>query len=106
MIIADNEEMHKQVESIKTEYKEKEFNIEWKYKSKIKGLEKENNHLHKVVDKFYETVEKFIDWICQKFGIGESRELIKDFQEETNSYLDPEKQLHHEKREKELDLEL
>ena len=40
LIIADNEEMHKQVESIKTEYKEKEFNIEWKYKSKIKGLEK------------------------------------------------------------------
>ena len=27
LIIADNEEMHKQVESIKTEYKEKEFNI-------------------------------------------------------------------------------
>ena len=61
LIIADNEEMHKQVESIKTEYKEKESNIEWKYKSKIKGLEKENNYLHKVEDKFYETVEKFID---------------------------------------------
>jgi hypothetical protein len=34
------------------EYKEKEFEMEWKYKSKIKSLEKENNHLHKVVDKF------------------------------------------------------
>ena len=30
-----------------------------------------------MVDKFYETVEKFIDWICQKFGIGESKELVK-----------------------------
>lgn len=35
---------------------EKEFDMEWKYKSKIKNLEKENSHLQKVVDKFYETV--------------------------------------------------
>ena len=110
LIIADNEEMHKQVESIKTEYKEKEFNIEWKYKSKfniewkykskIKGLEKENNHLHRVVDKFYETVEKFIDWICQKFGIGESKELVREFEKETNMYIDPEKQLKKKKEKK------
>ena len=106
LIIADNEEMHKQVESIKTEYKEKEFNIEWKYKSKIKGLEKENNYLHRVVDKFYETVEKFIDWICQKFGIGESKELVREFEKETNMYIDPEKQLKKEEREKEWDLEI
>ena len=65
-IIADNENLYNQVEQIKKEYKEKEFNIEWKYKSKIKNLEKENIHLHKVVDKFYETVEKFINWIKKK----------------------------------------
>ena len=106
LIIADNEETHKQVESIKTEYKEKEFNIEWKYKSKIKGLEKENNHLHRVVDKFYEIVEKFIDWICQKFCIGESKELVREFEKETNMYIDPEKQLKKEEREKEWDLEI
>ena len=45
-------------------------------------MEKENNYLHKVVDKFYETVEKFIDWICQKFGIGESKELVREFAKE------------------------
>ncbi len=92
LIIAYNEALHKQVENIKTEYKEKEFDIEWKYKSKIKGLERENNHLHKIVDKFYETVEKFINWICQKFGIGESKELVREFEKETNMYIDPEKQ--------------
>ena len=106
LIIADNEEMHKQVESIKTEYKEKESNIEWKYKSKIKGLEKENNYLHKVEDKFYETVEKFIDWIYQKFGIGESKELVREFEKENNMYIDPEKQLKKEERTKEWDLEI
>ena len=105
-IIADNKDLHNQVEQIKSEYKQKEFDIEWKYKSKIKSLEKENNHLHKVVDKFYETVEKFIDWICQKFGIGESKELVREFEKETNMYIDPEKQLKKEERAKEWDLEI
>ena len=127
-IIADNEKLNNKVNDLENEYKRKssnldfdynnrktkleqefqnkEFNIEYKYKSKIRALEKENNHLHKIIDKFYETIDKFIIWICKKFGLGESKELIKDFQEETNSYLDPEKQLHHEKREKEWDLEL
>ena len=35
-ILADNRELHNQVNAIKAEYKEKEFDIEWKYKSKIK----------------------------------------------------------------------
>ena len=105
-ILANNEELHNQVDIIKKEYKEKEFDLEWKYKSKIKGLEKENNHLNRVVNKFYETVEKFIDWICQKFGIGESKELVREFEKETNMYIDPEKQLKKEERAKEWDLEI
>ncbi len=86
--------------------KEKEFDIEWKYKNKIKSLEKENTHLHKIIDKFYETVDKFIVWICHKFGIGESKELVRNFEKETRTFIDPVKQLNHEKREKEWDLEL
>ena len=105
-IIADNENLHNQVDNIKSEYKQKEFDIEWKYKSKIKILEKENNHLHKIVDKFYETVEKFIGWICHKFGIGESKELVRSFEQETNTLIDPEKQLKKEEREKEWNLEI
>ena len=98
--------MHSQIDNIKAEYKEKEFDIEWKYKSKIKSLEKENSHLHKVVNKFYDTVEKFIDWICKKFGIGESKELVRDFEKETNTLIDPEKQLKNKEREKEWYLEI
>ena len=104
-IIADNRELHIQVNNIKTEYKEKEFDIEWKYKSKIKALEKENTHLHKIIDKFYETVDKFILWVCHKFSIGESKELVRKFEEETRTFIDPVKQIKHEEREKELDLE-
>lgn len=127
-IIADNKELQNAVENLKHEYeeknynldldfnhkrkelenefKEKEFAFEYKYKNKIRKLEKENTHLHKVVDKFYETVDKFINWICSKFSIGESKELIKHFENDTNTFIDPVKQLKHEEREKELELEL
>lgn len=81
---------------LEEEFKNKEFNIEWKYKHKIKSLEKENSHLHKIIDKFYETIDKFIVWICHKFGIGESKELVKTFQEETLTFIDSVKQLEHE----------
>ena len=100
IILADNKVLHNQIENIKSEYKEKEFDLDWNYKKQIKKLEKENNHLHKIIDKFYETIDNFIIWICHKFGIGESKELIKNFQEETRTFIDPIKQLEHEEREK------
>ena len=104
-ILADNKKLHNQVENIKAEYKEKEFDLEWNYNKQINKLEKENNRLYKIIDKFYETIDKFIAWICHKFGIGESKELVKSFQEETHTFIDPVKQLEHEEREKEWDLE-
>ena len=104
-ILADNKTLHNQVENIKTEYKEKEFDLEWDLKKQIKKLEKENSKLQKIIDKFYETIDKFIVWICHKFGFGESKELIKNFQEETRIFIDPVKQLKYEDREKEWDLE-
>ncbi len=125
-ILADNKELHNTVEHLEHEYKKKsntldlrfnnrkneleeefknkEFDIEYKYKSKIRTLEKGNNHLHKIIDKFYETVDKFIVWICHKFSIGESKQLVKKFEDETHSFIDPQKQLEHE--EKEWDLEI
>ena len=104
-IMADNEKLHKEVDNIKSEYKQKEFDIEWKYKSKIKGLEKENSRLNKIIDKFYETIDKFIHWICKKFDMGAEDNLIRDFQKEANTFLDAKNQLRHEEREKEWDLE-
>ena len=104
IILADNKALHNQVENIKTEYKEKEFDLNWNYKKQIKKLEKENNHLHKIIDKFYETIDKFIKWICHKFGIGESKELIKNFQEETHTFIVPVKQLENEEKEWNINL--
>ena len=50
--------------------------------------------------------KKQVNWICHKFGIGESKDLVKNFEEETHSFIDPQKQLEHEEREKEWELEL
>ena len=127
-IIADNKTLNNKVKDLESEYnrksnkldfdfnnrrteleqefQDKEFEIEYKYKNKIKSLEKENNHLLKIIDKFYETVEKFIHWVCHKFGISESKELIIDFQEETNTFIDPVKQLNFEEKQNELDWDL
>ena len=104
-IMADNEKLHCEVDNIKTEYDKKEFELEWKYTNKINKLEKENRFLHKVVDRFKETIDIFITWICKKFDMGEENNLIRDFERENNIMLDAEKQIKHEEREKDLNFE-
>ena len=84
-IMADNEKLHCEVDNIKTEYDKKE--------------------LHKVVDRFKETIDIFITWICKKFDMGEENNLIRDFERENNIMLDAEKQIKHEEREKDLNFE-
>ena len=102
-IMEDNENLHNEVEQIKSNYRQKEFDLEWKYKSKIKGLEKENNKLHKIIDKFHDTIDKFIHWICKKFDMGAEDNLIRDFERENHTLIDVEKQVKREDREKEWD---
>ena len=104
-IIEDNENLHNEVEQIKKDYKKKEFDIEWQYKSKIKGLEKENNRLHRIIDKFHDTIDRFIYWICKKFDMGAEDNIVRDFERENHILLDAEKQLKRENREKEWKLE-
>ena len=105
-IMADNEKLHCEVDNIKTEYDKTEFELEWKYTNKINKLEKENSFLHKVVDRFKETIDIFITWICKKFDMGAENNLIRDFERENNIMLDAEKQIKHEEREKNLEMEM
>lgn len=110
-IIEDNKELHNTVKELKheyqnksdtldlkydnrkrkleKEYQEKSYNLEYEYKYKVRKLEKENSKLHKIIDKFYETIDKFMHWICVKFDIAEEDNLIRDFQKETNTFLNP-----------------
>ena len=104
-ILADNENLHNKVKQLEKDFGNKTFDLEWEYKNKIHKLEKENNHLYKVIDKFKETIEKFIKWICRKFDIGAEDNLIRDFERDNNTLIDAEKQIKHEEREKEWELE-
>ena len=104
-IMADNSDLHKQVDDIKAEYKKKEDKLEWKYDYKIRTLEKENGYLHNVIDKFRETIHKFIEWICVNFDMGTGDTLIRDFERETRTCLDGEEQIKREEREKDLEME-
>ena len=104
-IIADNIDLHKQVDNIKAEYQQKEDNLEWKYEYRINKLEKENGYLHKVIDKFRENIHKFIEWICVNFDMGTGDTLIRDFERETRTYLDAEEEIKREDRENDLEME-
>lgn len=74
-------------------------------KMKFIFWKKENRFLNKIINTFEKTVKKFIKWIVKKFDITEEDNLIRDFEKETHTFIDPEKQLKKEKREKEWDLE-
>ena len=79
--------------------------MKWQYESKIRKLEKENSHLKKVVDKFKDTVQKFIKWIVKKFDITDENKIIRDFERENHTLIDAEKQVEKDDREKDFDLE-
>ena len=104
-IMADNRALHLEVEKIKNNYKEKEFDLKWDYENEIKHLKKENNRLNKIIDKFYKTIDKFIEWVCNKFNFGDSKELVKKFENDTHTLIDPLKQIKKEEREKELEFD-
>lgn len=125
-ILADNRALHKEVDEIEHEYVVKTRNleseykelkeelkqdyeiktrkIENKYEDKIYELEKENSYLNKIINTFEKTIHKFITWICQKFDLGAENNLIRDFEKECGTYLDAEKQLQKEERQKEKDM--
>ena len=59
-----------------------------------------------MVDRFKESIDKFIKWICKKFDMGAENNLIRDFERENNILLDAEKQVKREEREKDLEIEM
>ena len=43
--------------------------------------------------------------ICDKFNLGDSKELVKDFETETRTFIDPVEQMKKEEREKEIEFD-
>ena len=93
---------NKQTQQLENNYNIKVKELEQNFNKKYDNLLKENIYLNKIINKFIETLEKFIHWICKKFAINEEDNLIRDFQKETNTFINPEKQIEYE-LEKETD---
>lgn len=89
-------------------FENKVYDVEQKYKKQIKNLEKENKALNKMIDKFKITVKRFIRWVCHKFSYPSEDEIIRDFEKETYTNFNIEKQLNineFKKKEKEFERE-
>ena len=52
--------------------------------------------LYKIISTLEKTFKKFITWICKKFSNTEEEYLIRKFQQETDTYINPEKQIEYE----------
>ena len=93
---------------LKQQFEDETYKIDYQYQKIINKLEKENNYLKKVIDRFKFTVQKFISWVCHKFSAPSEDSLVRDFERETYINLDVEKQLDINKfeiKEKEDELE-
>lgn len=95
---------NKQTQQLENDYNIKVKELEQDFNKKYDNLLKENIYLNKIVNKFLETLEKFIHWICKKFAISEEDNLIRDFQKETNTFINPEEQIEYEENQEEIDI--
>ena len=78
---------------LKYKYENETYKIDYQHQRIIDKLEKKNNYLQKLIDKFKITVQKFITWVCHKFSVPSEESLIRDFERETYINFDIEKQL-------------
>ena len=87
------EELENKENELELKYESKSYNMEREYKKEISKLKKENKHLNKMIDKFKVTLKRFIKWLCHKFSCSSEDELIRDFEKETYTNSNFEKQL-------------
>ena len=107
-IMAENKDLKSQLESMKINYSvqlDKEIEkMEQKYESEIYQLESKNRFLKKVISTLEKTIDKFIHWIYQKFSIPSEDEVIREFEIQTDTYLDPKMQMEYEEIKYDIDL--
>ena len=99
-ILDENAELKEKCETLENTYalkmQEETEKIKSEYQEKISDLENENNFLKRVINTLQKTVEKFIHWVCYKFSVYEEDALVRDFEFENDTYIDPLKQIEHE----------
>lgn len=82
----------------------KETELKRHFNKKYDELLSENIYLNKIINTFEKTIKKFISWVCNRFAVSEEGTLITDFQQETNTFINPIKQIEYEKEQEEFEL--
>ena len=102
------EEVENKEKELELKFESKNYDMNHQYKREINKLKEENKNLTKMIDKFKITLKRFIKWICHKFSYPSEDELIRDFEKETYTNFNFEKQLdinEFKKKEKAFDRE-
>lgn len=87
------EQLENKEKELELKYESKAYNTEHEYKKEINKLKQKNKHLNKMIDKFKVTLKRFIKWLCHKFSYPSEDELVRDFEKETYTNFNFEKQL-------------
>ncbi len=85
-------------------FNNKETELKRNFNKKYDELLSENIYLNKIINTFEKTIKKFISWVCNRFAVNEEGTLITDFQQETNTFINPIKQIEYEKEQEEFEL--
>lgn len=89
---------------LEKDFNNKELEFKRNFNKKYDELLTENIYLNKIINTFETTIKKFINWVCKKFAVSEEDNLIRDFQQETNTFMNPDKQIEYEKEQEEFEL--
>lgn len=89
---------------LQEDFNNKELELKRNFNKKYDELLTENIYLNKIINTFEKTIKKFINWVCKKFAISEEDNLIRDFQQETNTFMNPDKHIEYEKEQEEFEL--
>lgn len=85
-------------------FNNKETELKRNFNKKYDELLSKNIYLNKIINTFEKTIKKFISWVCNRFAVSEEGTLITDFQQETNTFINPIKQIEYEKEQEEFEL--
>ncbi len=89
---------------LEKDFHNKELELKRNLNKKYDELLSENIYLNKIINTFEKTIKKFISWVCKKFTVSEENALIRDFQQETNTFMNPDKQIEYEEQQEEYEL--
>lgn len=89
---------------LEIDFHNKELEFKRNFNKKYDELLSENIYLNKIINTFEKTIKKFINWVCKKFAVSEEDNLIRDFQQEMNTFMNPDKQIEYEKEQEEFEL--